>query len=42
MQLWQNDSVEGETESLGEKPIKLPFFPSQFYLDWPRIGCRFL
>jgi hypothetical protein len=40
MQLWHIGTVGGKTEILGVKPIKLPFFPSHFYLDWPRIGCR--
>jgi len=42
MQLWQIDTAGGETENLGVKPIKLSFFISHFYLDWPMIGCRFL
>lgn len=42
MQLWQIDTVGRETEILGVKPIKLPFFLSCFYLDWPRIGCKVL
>jgi len=40
MQLWHIDTVGRETEILGVKPRKLPFFPSHFCLDWPRIGCR--